>query len=1010
MKVVLERRLERARAEARSISDQAWITARNDKLSAQLLAVKEAADNRIYRAATKLCALGRGKLGRMEAAELRSMHWAATVFQRWTRGARGRRVAREARWKLLRVVPSLYALKIMRLRSKEVERAGTWIELFDPATNSFWYYDNGDMTNGLPNSCWDHPPVFNDSMVCVWKPTDYPHISTCSTNQPCCQRFNNRREYNAHRIEAHTWTCAGCEMILPGLYYPKCWVCGNTRSGQGEDLESAMKAEHKKAVFRLNHPELFEDDEDDEDKENDEDSLETEESSQYGLAGGLPQLGPDAGLEKFEEEKKARAEEERRRKQRKASGMAELPQLVDYDPHGANAMGMQMASIDSDFVGGAEDNDVFPEPQATLKTDIEVIKKEVMRGIRVDQWLRCCSKYKNGKCTLTTCPRAHPGMRDNAQLFPVEGKGKRGVFMVQVCWDWLAKGKCLDGLNCTKYHSYVRPSTQEIVMRMYPKRNGMRQIESRSGMLTSGHVTNEIFQGYGIIEWNNGDAYCGNITDNLREGYGIWTSADGSKCYQGEWHRGQRTGWGVLEHPLGERYVGQFNNGKMEGCGELTSSNGDVYSGNFLKGKYEGLGRFQKSNGDLFMGYSGAGEANGIGVQIFASGEKYKGYFEKNKRNGKGVCIYPNKSKYSGKWVDGFHEGFGMYVTAFNAVYVGLWRRGKKHGAGRYYFPNGDFYDGEWFQNHGQGHGVYYHRDSQNVYVGAWEGSKRCGVGTYYFKNGSTYKGYFKDNDIHGKGLFKYAVGSVYAGTFKHNLKHGTGSFTWPNGNKYMGEFVKDKMEGNGAMNYAAGHTYDGQWSDNKKNGRGVFTSNRGNIYDGFFRDDVKHGKGKMRYYPNTILEESYDGDWKENKRHGLGKYVYKQSEGTVYEGEWVKDLRHGKGIVRFKDGSIYSGDIKKERIDGEGTWIYKDGSQYTGAFRNGLRSGYGTHLNGANGEIFQGEFTNGLRNGKGKLTEISGNSFTGIFDHGVVRGRGTYELHCTDDDADVISLKVFGF
>ena len=66
--------------------------------------------------------------------------------------------------------------------------------------------------------------------------------------------------------------------------------------------------------------------------------------------------------------------------------------------------------------------------------------------------------------------------------------------------------------------------------------------------------------------------------------------------------------------------------------------------------------------------------------------------------------------------------------------------------------------------------------------------------------------------------------------------------------------------------------------------------------------------------------------------------------------------------------------------------------------------------MNGTSGEIFQGDFENGVRHGRGKLTQISGNSFSGDFDHGVVRGRGTYELRCSEDDADVISLQVFGF
>ncbi|GMH65407.1 hypothetical protein TrST_g10128 [Triparma strigata] len=1025
MKVVLERRAERARATNRQVSDQTWINDREKKLAAQLQAASLADQNRKSRAATRICALGRGKLARLEAAELRAQHWAALVFQKWTRGAFGRKRAREARWKLLRVVPSLYALKLMRLRSREVDRVKDWIEMFDPLTNSFWYFNKAESENGIPNTCWDHPKEFNDKLTCVWHPVTYPHKSETPSNQACCMRFKTRREYNTHRIKEHSWTCCGCETINTGLTYPRCWVCNNSRAWDGTDLVAKMKAEVTKTLFKFNHPELFEQDEDDEDEDdrNEEDSLDDEESG-FGLEKGLPALGPDAAMAKFEEEKKAKKEVERMKRERARAGKSNLPQLAAYNPNSRQSMmisGEQfnqstgfataMASDGDSAAWGQESGVLDPiEIVPTLKTDIAVVKSEVNRGVRVDQYLTVCRKFKKGTCTKTTCPRAHPGLRDNAELFPVEGKGKRGAFMVQVCWDWIVRGKCNDGMHCTKYHSYIRPETKEIIMRLYPKRNGTRQKESASGMLVSGSVSDEIFQGYGIIEWTSGDSYCGNLKDNLRSGFGVWKSADGTKEYLGNWVRGLREGWGVLTHPVGETYVGEFVSGKMEGVGRLTSANGDIYDGNFINGKYHGIGKFQKSNGDTFIGYSHEGDAEGLGVQVYANGFKYKGYFSKNKRSGKGVAIYPNKSKYSGQWSEGYHEGFGMFVSADNACYVGQWRRGKKHGLGRYYFQNGDFYDGHFMLDHAAGHGVYFHKDTENVYVGQWEESKRCGIGTYYYKTGSVYKGYFAENDIHGKGVFLFANGSKYAGQFKNNLKHGFGKFTWPNGNHYAGNFADDKMDGHGEMIYSSGHEYRGAWKNNKKHGRGVFLSNRGNIYDGFFKNDIREGKGKQIYFPGTILEEMYDGDWVKGMRHGMGKYVYKQSEGTVYEGEWVKDLRHGKGIVRFKDGSVYSGDIKRERIEGEGTWCYKDGNQYAGSFRNGEKSGYGTHLNGTSGEIFQGDFENGVRHGRGKLTQISGNSFSGDFDHGVVRGRGTYELRCSEDDADVISLQVFGF
>jgi hypothetical protein len=106
--------------------------------------------------------------------------------------------------------------------------------MFDPLTNSFWYYNSTEMENGIPNTCWEHPKEFNDKLTCVWEPVEYPNNSTACTNQKCCVRFNTRRDYNTHRMKAHNWTCAACETINTGLTYPRCWVCNNSRGARGE--------------------------------------------------------------------------------------------------------------------------------------------------------------------------------------------------------------------------------------------------------------------------------------------------------------------------------------------------------------------------------------------------------------------------------------------------------------------------------------------------------------------------------------------------------------------------------------------------------------------------------------------------------------------------------------------------------------------------------------------------------------------------------------------------------
>ena len=39
----------------------------------------------------------------------------------------------------VQVVPTLYSLKLLMRRSREVQRLGDWVEFLDPDTNAFWY-------------------------------------------------------------------------------------------------------------------------------------------------------------------------------------------------------------------------------------------------------------------------------------------------------------------------------------------------------------------------------------------------------------------------------------------------------------------------------------------------------------------------------------------------------------------------------------------------------------------------------------------------------------------------------------------------------------------------------------------------------------------------------------------------------------------------------------------------------------------------------------------------------
>ena len=46
----------------------------------------------------------------------------------------------------------------------------------------------------------------------------------------------------------------------------------------------------------------------------------------------------------------------------------------------------------------------------------------------------------------------------------------------------------------------------------------------------------------------------------------------------------------------------------------------------------------------------------------------------------------------------------------------------------------------------------------------------------------------------------------------------------WPDGTTYDGEWKDNNKHGRGVYKWADGDTYDGDYKDGKKHGRGVFT------------------------------------------------------------------------------------------------------------------------------------------------------------------------------------------
>ena len=132
------------------------------------------------------------------------------------------------------------------------------------------------------------------------------------------------------------------------------------------------------------------------------------------------------------------------------------------------------------------------------------------------------------------------------------------------------------------------------------------------------------------------------------------------------------------------------------------------------------------------------------------------------------------------------------------------------------------------------------------TWLGACVDGKASGEGRFTWRGNhgaNVYQGEFLKGRLHGRGLYKWAVGACYDGEFRDGRRHGFGTQTWPGGNRYRGEWRDGKRNGHGTLMWASGDRYEGRWRGNKRHGRGTYTWGDGDAMTCEWRDgESVHG------------------------------------------------------------------------------------------------------------------------------------------------------------------------
>ena len=191
------------------------------------------------------------------------------------------------------------------------------------------------------------------------------------------------------------------------------------------------------------------------------------------------------------------------------------------------------------------------------------------------------------------------------------------------------------------------------------------------------------------------------------------------------------------------------------------------------------------------------------------------------------------------------------------------------------------------------------------------------------YDDGCRYTGEMHNNRITGQGRMEYADGRIYEGTFDNGRWDGYGNAYFPSNNsRYEGIWSNNLREGKGQTTY---YNEDGS----------IFAFHYGDyhndIIDGHLRSEFSDGtvvegysfKGFVptkdivisygsKYYDEKLRFCQYKGSvtYENNWYVKNGKGRLTDSEGVVYEGQFLNDKRHGHFSITYRGGLVEEADF----------------------------------------------------------------------------------------------------
>lgn len=197
---------------------------------------------------------------------------------------------------------------------------------------------------------------------------------------------------------------------------------------------------------------------------------------------------------------------------------------------------------------------------------------------------------------------------------------------------------------------------------------------------------------------------------------------------------------------------------------------------------------------------------------------------------------------------------------------------------------------------------------------------------------------------MHGQGTFVYEAGDVYKGGWNLGHAHGEGKSYQEFGN-YEGGHVKGHKEGHGHMQFCNGDSYTGEMGH------------------------------KTMHEPARIEGREYSF----GLPHGAGAYTF--TDGSKYEGQFLRGAITGQGKYTGSDGEVKEGEFLDGELHGRGRHITMQGAKTEGNFVQGRLTGFGSFVDprrNSTTDKYTGEWLRGHFHGLGQFTFMNGDNYYG--------------------------------